>query len=355
MTRLVTLLAIILLATALNFSNASAQTAEPPVVRAVMFWKEGCGHCEETINQILPPIQQKYGAQFELRLVEVVTMQDVNALYALAASRNIPKEQVGVPFLVLGETILIGSEQIRQQLPTLLDDYLARGGADWPDDPIIAAYLAATPASSSTSDLPAVTETPLLADTAPVAPAHMQSNGFTLAIVIMIGMGIALLYSLIAFAIGKTFPLPKWGDWLIPVLILIGIGVAAYLSYVETQSVEAVCGPVGDCNTVQQSRYAKFFDVIPVGLVGLLGYLGLLAAWLTRKVLPKFAKPADIAFFGMAFFAVIFSLYLTYLEPFVIRAVCIWCLTSAVIVTLLLLLGTPPAVLQFAISDEDES
>ncbi|MBN1451040.1 MAG: hypothetical protein JW963_08505, partial [Anaerolineales bacterium] len=49
-----------------------------------------------------------------------------------------------------------------------------------------------------------------------------------------------------------------------------------------------------------------------------------------------------------------FSLYLTYLEPFVIKAVCSWCLASAVIVTLLLLLGTPPAVLQFAVSDEDE-
>lgn len=141
---------------------------------------------------------------------------------------------------------------------------------------------------------------------------------------------------------------------MIPVLIIMGIGVAAYLSYVETQSVEAICGPVGDCNTVQQSRYATLFGFLPVGVLGLLGYLGMLAAWLTRKYLPRFAKPADIAFFGMALFAVIFSIYLTYLEPFVIGAVCIWCLTSAVIVTLLLLLGTPPVVLQFTIPDEEE-
>jgi uncharacterized membrane protein len=136
--------------------------------------------------------------------------------------------------------------------------------------------------------------------------------------------------------------------------IIIGIGVAGYLSYVETQSVEAICGPVGDCNAVQQSRYAKLFDVLPVGVLGLLGYISLLAAWLARRFMPALEKPASIVFFGMAFFAVIFSLYLTYLEPFVIKAVCIWCLTSAVIVTLLLLLGTPPAVLRFAIPDEDE-
>lgn len=181
-----------------------------------------------------------------------------------------------------------------------------------------------------------------------------HSSGFTLAIVIMVLMAMALLYSLIALWRGDSFSLPAWADWLFPALILIGIGVAGYLSYVETQSVSAICGPVGDCNTVQQSRYARLFDFLPVGVLGLLGYLGLIAAWLMRRFLPKLEKPAAIGFWGMAFFAVIFSLYLTYLEPFVIKAVCIWCLTSAVIVTLLLLLGTPPAVLQFTISDESD-
>jgi uncharacterized membrane protein len=167
-------------------------------------------------------------------------------------------------------------------------------------------------------------------------------------------MIVVLIYSLVAFAIGQTFSLPNWADWLIPALIVIGIGVAGYLSYVETQSVAAVCGPVGDCNTVQQSRYARLFDILPVGVLGLLGYFALLAAWLARKYLSRFEKISTIGYFGMALFAVIFSLYLTYLEPFVIRAVCVWCLTSAVIVTLLLLLGTPPAVLQFKMPVEDE-
>jgi uncharacterized membrane protein len=48
---------------------------------------------------------------------------------------------------------------------------------------------------------------------------------------------------------------------------------------------------------------------------------------------------------------VIFSLYLTYLELFVIRAVCIWCLTSAVIITLLMLLSLKPELLAFAPDD----
>jgi uncharacterized membrane protein len=49
----------------------------------------------------------------------------------------------------------------------------------------------------------------------------------------------------------------------------------------------------------------------------------------------------------MAFFGTLFSLYLTYLEPFVIKAVCMWCLSSAAIITLLLLLNVGPAVQDF--------
>ena len=348
MTRIAFLLAAITIAAALTFSSVSAQTAEPPVVRAVMFWMNGCPHCEEVIQYVLPPLYEKYGDQFELFMIEVATTQDVDVLYQVAASYNIPKEQTGVPFLIIGDSVLIGSDQVRNKLPVLIDDYLAQGGVDLPSNPVLANLLPQTsPASPSTSELPAVTEPPL-----PVDMEYMQSNGFTLAIVIMIGMGIALAYSLIAFALGKTFSLPAWSGWLIPILIVIGMGVAAYLSYVETQSVEAICGPVGDCNTVQQSRYAKLFDILPVGMLGLLGYLSLLATWLAHKFIRRLEKPAAIGFWGMAFFAVIFSLYPTYLEPFIIRAVCIWCLSSAVIVTLILLLCLPSALRQFAPSEE---
>lgn len=52
-----------------------------------------------------------------------------------------------------------------------------------------------------------------------------------------------------------------------------------YMAYVETQAVEAVCGPVGDCNAVQNNSYAKLFGVLPVGVLGVVGYAAILAAW----------------------------------------------------------------------------
>lgn len=341
------ILLVILMALAFSVKPVHAQTTgSGPIVRAVMFWMDGCPHCEDVIQNVLPPLHEKYGTRFELFMIEVADAQDVETLYRVAASYNISKEQTGVPFLIIGDQVLVGSDQVRNQLPALIEDYLAQGGVTWPENPQLASFIPKDP--------PANTQAASIPESESAAPTVIHNNGFTLAIVIMIGMGIALIYSVIAIFFGKSFNLPDQFDWLIPVFIVIGIGVAGYLSYVETQSVEAICGPVGDCNTVQQSRYATLFGILPVGVLGLLGYLGMLAAWLTRKYFPIFAKFADIAFFGMAFFAVIFSLYLTYLEPFAIKAVCIWCLSSAVIVTLLLLNGTPPAIRHFAISNEDE-
>jgi uncharacterized membrane protein len=154
--------------------------------------------------------------------------------------------------------------------------------------------------------------------------------------IVMVGRS-ALVFQRLAPA-----PLPAWRDWAIPVLTLIGCDVAAYLAYVETAQVSAVCGPVGDCNTVQQSVYARLFGVLPIGVLGLMGYIAILAAWLVRRF--RRGRPADLAalaLLGMTAFGTLFSIYLTILEPFVIGATCGWCLTSAIIITLLLWLALP--------------
>ncbi len=164
----------------------------------------------------------------------------------------------------------------------------------------------------------------------------------------MAGMVAALAYTGLQMARGPRSdaaqPPPGWLTWGTPILALIGLGVAGYLAYVETRQVAAVCGPVGDCNAVQASPYARLFGVLPIGVLGALGYVALLAAWLWgRYGRGRLAELAPLAVFALALFGVLFSLYLTYLEPFVIRAVCAWCLTSAVIMTLLLLLAIGPA------------
>jgi uncharacterized membrane protein len=316
--------------------DARETAPQPPVARGVMYWMEGCGHCEDVLNGVLPALQAQYGSQLEIKLIEVVTLEDTDQLYATAAAHGVPKEQVGVPLLIMNEQVLVGSQQIPQQMPALVAQTLAAGGAEQPSLLQLDADFAA--------ELGAI---------APVRP-----NGFGLAIAIMVGMVASLIYtgvSLTRGASGVAGAVAQRAPWLYPLLIVLGLGVALYLSYVETQMVEAVCGPVGDCNTVQSSPYSRLFGVLPVGVVGAVGYVIILVAWLvSRRGSEALAQLASIALFVFTLFGVLFSLYLTYLEPFVIRAVCIWCLTSAVIITLLLLLSIEPAVQAIAATDDDE-
>ena len=191
-------------------------------------------------------------------------------------------------------------------------------------------------------------------------PLAAQSSGLELAAVVMIGMIAALICVGFVFVRawrghGVLASPPAWVDALIPGLVIIGLGVAGYLAYVEMQAVPAVCGPVGDCNAVQTSSYAKLFGVLPVGVLGIIGYVAILVAWLWGHFRSdRLADYAPLGVLGLTAFGVLFSVYLTYLELFVIRAICMWCLASAVIMTLLMLLATPEAIASFA-PEETES
>jgi uncharacterized membrane protein len=146
-----------------------------------------------------------------------------------------------------------------------------------------------------------------------------------------------------------------WPHWLIMVLVAVGLFVAGYLTYVETTQTEAACGPVGDCNTVQQSPYATLFGFLPVGVLGLIGYVAILIAWVLQYYGPQKTRSFfTIALWGMAMFGTIFSIYLTYLEPFVIGATCMWCITSAIVQTAILWLATPPAKRVWELADLED-
>jgi hypothetical protein len=112
-------------------SSADQEAAPNPVptggtVRAVLFWMEGCPHCETVLNKVLPPLEAKYGNTLEVRRVEVEGLQAVDQLYLLGKRLGIPKEDVGVPLLLLGDRALIGLDLIQNQLPALIQAELAR-------------------------------------------------------------------------------------------------------------------------------------------------------------------------------------------------------------------------------------
>lgn len=105
----------------------------------------------------------------------------------------------------------------------------------------------------------------------------------------------------------------------------LGATLSAYLSWVHWSGELALCLGVGGCDAVQASRFATIGSV-PVAAIGLMGFLGLLAAVLAWA--PGRVWAGTIAF-GLSLAATLYVAYLTYLELFVIGAVCPWCVAVA--------------------------
>lgn len=231
-----------------------------------------------------------------------------------------------MPALFFGQIHLVGSDEIPARLPGLIEQALAAGGNAWPAIPGIEPLTAAFENG-----------------TAPVAPS--ASSPFsrdpvanTLALLVLTGMAIAFFVAVtrLRWPFDRLLPVTR-SRW-IPVLAAVGVVLAGYLAVVELNQQRAVCGPVGDCNTVHQSPYARLFGV-PVGLIGLAGYLAIMVAWLLDRF--SHLRLARQALVAMALTGTLFSLYLTFLEPFVIGATCMWCLLSAITMTALLWANAP--------------
>jgi uncharacterized membrane protein/thiol-disulfide isomerase/thioredoxin len=328
----------------LGVRGASAQDALP-VVHAVLFYSPTCPHCQYVIAETLPPLYARYGDQLEVLGVDV--SQPDGQLLFLRALDQFGLQQGGVPFLVIDHIHLIGSVDIPEQFPILVDHYLSQGGVDWPTLPGLPEMLAEWNTSVPQHPADNVIEAPEVQPQA--APITWRDRfaadpaGNTASVVVLAVMLAALASGGIVLAGRASTRLAKPASWIVPVLCLLGMGVAAYLAYVETAQVAAVCGPVGDCNTVQQSEYARLFGVLPIGVLGLAGYAVIIVAWAAARWAPiHISRPASLALVAMTLGGTLFSLYLTFLEPFVIGATCAWCLTSSMAMTVLMLLTVRP-------------
>ncbi len=402
-----------------------AQDAPAPRVRTVLFFSPACPHCHTVITESLPLLVEKYGESLVIVTINTQSAAGQELFREAGRRYGIPPEELGVPLLAVGDRALVGSFQIPDQLPRIVEEGLAAGGIPWPEIGGLRAALVASgleeteaePAPTEAEPVPtearvedrveariAADEAPPeeAADTEPVSVARTPSDevvpaeeglapteaevaveqpaeeidavaesevpimdlagaesstagltpwqkfdqdraGNSIALLTLVGMVISVLAVLLVMFRGAS--LARWPGWIVALIIVAGLVVAAYLGYVEVTRSEAICGPVGDCNTVQQSPYARLFGLFPIGVLGFFAYAVLGLGWLLRdRWPPPWSAILALELWFLALFGTLFSIYLTVLEPFVIGATCMWCITSAVLMTLLLWAATPAAV-----------
>ena len=363
-------------------TGATAQD-DTPVVQVALFYSPTCPHCHEIINNFLPTILPRYEGEIEMIYVDVTTEGGSMAMNDACDALNVPDARCGgVPAMVINGEYLVGSGEIPARMEILVKNNLATGGSDLSMLPMVWEAIQAQTANEETAG---ETESTVTTEEA-VAPASIAARfasdiiGNSTAVVVLLALvtslgvmvmalgsdsqlfegntparlsiimmvvGIAVIGGIIAG--GGGFPsilaivvaallviaiIMIIGSTSlnrdVPPILIAGLLVAAYLSYVETGSAEAVCGVVGDCNAVQASPYANLLG-IPIGILGLIGYVLMLVAWgMGTFGKGRIVDIGWVALFWMALGGVTFSAYLTFLEPFVIGAVCAWCLTSAI-------------------------
>ncbi|MBA4384560.1 MAG: hypothetical protein C0410_07470 [Anaerolinea sp.] len=192
----------------------------------------------------------------------------------------------------------------------------------------------------------------------PAALDLMTTKGYTkyFAVIAFIILLIPVIVSLTGLVKTRTFKLTgKTLNWLTIPFVIGGLIVSGYLTYVELTSSTAVCGvAIPGCGEVQNSPYAVLFGFLPVALLGVIGYIGIFISWLGKRVLPsKNKKLLSLIMWGMCFFGILFSTYLTYLEVFVLRATCSWCILAAVFMNMLFWVSIQDAQ-EYFLRDQDE-
>ena len=122
-------------------------------------------------------------------------------------------------------------------------------------------------------------------------------------------------------------------------LALAGIFISLYLTLYKMGVIGELSCSIGSCETVNTSKWSRFLG-LPVAAWGLLFYLDVFAVAIL-STFPRFEdeRAFSIVLVAESLVGVLFSAWLTYLELGVIHAICIWCVTSAVIVTLILLVS----------------
>ena len=114
-------------------------------------------------------------------------------------------------------------------------------------------------------------------------------------------------------------------------LAVVGIGIALYLTLYKVGVIGVLSCSVGSCETVNTSKWSMLMG-IPIASWGLAAYAALLVlAMAGSSEVREASVPIARMLVALAAWSVLFSAWLTYLELFVIHAICIWCVTSALL------------------------
>jgi uncharacterized membrane protein len=122
------------------------------------------------------------------------------------------------------------------------------------------------------------------------------------------------------------------------IIASIGLLDALYLSVVKLAHTQVYCAGSGNCETVQSSTYSQFAG-IPIAFLGAGAYIVILLLLFLEGRGGFWEDNSTMLIFGITLAGTIYSAYLTYIEIAVLRAICPYCVISAIAQALLLIIS----------------
>ena len=119
---------------------------------------------------------------------------------------------------------------------------------------------------------------------------------------------------------------------------ILGTLVSIYMTIFKLTENQKMCLGNGGCSVVNSSSYSEVSG-IPVALIGVGGYLVILALLLMENRLKFFKQNGTLIIFGLSLIGFLFTIYLIYVELALIHALCPFCVTSQITMTILFILS----------------
>ena len=130
----------------------------------------------------------------------------------------------------------------------------------------------------------------------------------------------------------------KWLYRAMIALVIIGLAVSVYMTIYKYTGNDGMCLGSGDCSTVNASRFSEV-NGIPVAVFGIVGYAAILIVLFYENKNEFFRKNGTLMVFGMSLTGFLFTLWLVYVELELLKAICPFCVTSQVAMTIIFIIA----------------
>lgn len=130
----------------------------------------------------------------------------------------------------------------------------------------------------------------------------------------------------------------KWLYRVMIALVIVGLAVSVYMTIYKISGNDGMCLGSGDCSTVNASVFSEV-NGIPVAVFGIVGYAAILIVLFYEPKNEFFRKNGTLLVFGMSLTGFLFTVWLVYVELELLQAICPFCVTSQVAMTLIFIIA----------------